>query len=124
MIDRLTRRFGAWPMAAMSTPQTVNTRAVRIIAHSPQRTASRLAAVAAPADALMPSTGLGRRPRWVVCRAAAVSVEVPWNSSSLAPSVATTTSAAGLHTAPAPGEHECPHRPGPSGRHGTWLEVG
>jgi hypothetical protein len=33
-------------------------------AHWPQRTASRLAAVAAPADALMPSTGLVRRPRW------------------------------------------------------------
>jgi len=34
MIDRLTRRFGAWPMAAMSTPQTVNIRAVRITAHT------------------------------------------------------------------------------------------
>ena len=39
MIDRLTRRFGAWLIAAMSTPQTVNARAVRVTAHSPQRTA-------------------------------------------------------------------------------------
>jgi hypothetical protein len=51
VIDRLTRRFGAWLMAAMSTPRAVNIRAVRITAHSPQRTASRLAAVAAAADA-------------------------------------------------------------------------
>ena len=67
VIDRLTRRFGAWLIAAMSTPQTVNIRAVRITAHSPQRPASRLAAVAAAADALMSSTGLVRRPRWWWC---------------------------------------------------------
>jgi hypothetical protein len=59
VIDRLTRRFAAWLMAAMSTPRAVNIRAVRIIAHSLQRTASRLAAVVSPADALMPSTGFG-----------------------------------------------------------------
>jgi hypothetical protein len=34
VIDRLTRRFGAWLMAAMSTPRAVNTRAVRITAHT------------------------------------------------------------------------------------------
>ena len=67
VIDRLTRRFGAWLIAAMSTPRAVNIRAVRITAHSPQRPASRLAAVAAAADALMPSTGLVRRPRWWWC---------------------------------------------------------
>lgn len=66
MIDRLTRRFAAWLMAAMSTPRAVNIRAVRIIAHSLQRTASRLAAVVSPADALMPSTGFGRATSVVV----------------------------------------------------------
>ena len=34
MIGRLTRRFGAWLMAAMSTPRAVNVRAVRITAHT------------------------------------------------------------------------------------------
>ena len=34
VIDWLTRRFGAWLMAAMSTPRAVNTRAVRITAHT------------------------------------------------------------------------------------------
>jgi len=86
VIDRLTRRFGAWLMAAMGTPRAVNTRAVRIIAHWPQRTASGLAAVAAAADALMPSTGFGPATSVVVCRAAAVSVGVPpWNPSSSPP---------------------------------------
>jgi hypothetical protein len=34
VIDRLTRRFGVWLMVAMSTPRAVNTRAVRITAHT------------------------------------------------------------------------------------------
>jgi hypothetical protein len=34
VIDRLTRRFGAWLMAAMGTPRAVNIRAVRIIART------------------------------------------------------------------------------------------
>jgi hypothetical protein len=69
VIDRLPRRFAAWLMAAMSTPRAVNIRAVRITAHSLQRTASRLAAVVSPADALMPSTGFGPATSAVVCRA-------------------------------------------------------
>jgi len=86
VIDRLTRRFGAWLMAAMGTPRSVNIRAVRITTHWPQRTASRLAAVVAAADALMPSTGFGPVTSVVVCRVAAVSVGVPpWNLSSSPP---------------------------------------
>jgi hypothetical protein len=34
VIDRLTRRFGVWLTVAMSTPRAVNTRAVRITAHT------------------------------------------------------------------------------------------
>jgi hypothetical protein len=76
VIDRLTRRLGAWLMAAMGTPRAVNTRAVRIIAHSLQRTASHLAAVAAAAEALMPWTGFGPATSVVVCRVAAASLGV------------------------------------------------
>jgi hypothetical protein len=34
VIDRLTRRSGAWLMAAMGMPRAVNIRAVRITAHT------------------------------------------------------------------------------------------